>query len=63
MKESTLVKFRKGFCTETEANRIYIIIECHNDVRRAYIQPLHWNRLHGEIIPTELVTYDMIEEF
>ena len=48
-----LVRFAPGFCSETEKDRQYRIIECFDDVQRAKIVPAECSL---PIIPVESVS-------
>ena len=60
MKPSTLVKFREGYCSEKEKDRIFVVFECDDDSEKAYIVPLY--NQSRTLQPIELVRYCMIEE-
>ena len=51
------VKFVPGWCTEAEKGKLYRVLECFDDVRRAKIAPVECSLT---IIPVESVSYDQI---
>ena len=55
--EKEIVKFNPVFCTESERDRLYVILECYDDEQRAKIAPVECSL---PITPVESVTYDMI---
>lgn len=52
-----IVEFAPGWCTEAEQGKLYRVLECFDDVRRAKIVPVECTLL---IVPVESVTYDQI---
>ena len=52
-----IVKFNPAFCSESERDKLYIILECYDDVQRAKIAPVECSL---SIVPVESVTYEMI---
>lgn len=55
--EKDIVKFNPAFCSESERDKLYIILECYDDVQRARIAPVECPL---SIVPVESVTYEMI---
>ena len=54
-----IVKFAPDFCSEAERDKLYIVLECYDDVQRAKIAPLECSL---SITPVESVTYEMISK-
>jgi len=57
--EGDRVRFKTAWCEPSEIGKIYIITEALEDVERATIIP---EETTLTIIPSEKVTYDMIEK-
>ena len=55
--EDDIVVFAPGWCTEAEKGKLYRVLECFDDVRRAKIAPVECSL---SIVPVESVTYDQI---
>ena len=53
-----IVKFNPEFCTDTEKDRLYIVLESYDDVRRAKVSPVECSL---PIVPVESVSYEMIK--
>lgn len=54
-----IVKFNPEFCTDTEKDRLYIVLESYDDVQRAKVSPVECSL---PIIPVESVSYEMIQK-